>query len=60
MVDWVDKCLAVSDLATLGTLGSVCWTAGGSICLPVARSRSVARIPVYLWRMSTLHLSYVQ
>ena len=34
MVEWVDKCLAVPDLATLGTLGSVCWTAGGSICLP--------------------------
>ena len=40
MVDWVDKCLAVSDLATLGTLGSVCWTAGLYLCLPGARSGS--------------------
>ena len=50
MVDWVDKCLAVSDLATLGTLGSVCWTAGLYLCLPGARSGSrsyVERIPVY-------------
>ena len=41
MVDWVDKCLAVSDLATLGTLGSVCWTAGGSICLRLARDHDL-------------------